>query len=219
MSDKSKKNSGIEPNEIGKVDSMAFSSAQCTYSHSDCDGILLTPEDMYNISRKLQLTPTEVYEEYCWGAIDEHSCVPMVFLKTSHMCRSVKRCPFLYNGQCIICESKPSICTFPPIEKQMKTRHHTISERLMVNGTRYKNDFINRWQSDIAELGKLFYILDRVMDYESMEPVWGEGYVEFYFRYDMKKDFMDQYEENVQFLAGFLQWELSECGVPFEEIC
>ena len=134
------------------------------------------------------------------------------------MCRSVKRCPFLYNGQCIICESKPSICTFPPIGERMKKGHHTISEYLMVNGTRYKNDFINRWQGDIAELGKTFHILDKVMDHESMETVWAEGYVELYFRYDTKQDFMAQYEENVQFLTEFLQWMLSEREVPFEEI-
>lgn len=219
MSDKSKKDMGTVSSKIDEANSVEFSDVQCTYCQSDCDGILLTPEDLYNISRKMQLTPTEVYEWYCWGAIDEHLCAPMVFLQTCHMCRSVKRCPFLYNGQCIICESKPSICTFPPIEKQMKEMRHTISECLMVNGTRYKNDFINRWQSDIAELGKLFYILDRVMDYESMEPVWAEGYVEFYFRYDINQDFMAQYEENMQSLKGFLQWELSECGVPFEEIC
>lgn len=206
--------------KTGRANSVESSDAQCTYCHSDCDGILLTPEDLYNISSELQLTPGEVFRRYCWGAIDGYSHVPIVFLKTCHPHSSVRKCPFFNNGKCNMGKSKPSICTFPPIGNQMKKRRYTLSECLMINGTRYKKDFIIRLQNDIAEIGETLCILDKVKDHKSMKNAWTECYIDLYLHYDTKQDFMPQYEENMKFLKGFLQWILlhQDQEASYEEI-
>lgn len=92
---------------------------------------------------------------------------------------------------------------------------YTISECLMINGARCKNNFLIQLQNDFAEIGEVLYILDKVADHDFMKKVWSEIYIDLYLRYDPKQDFMPQYEKNVQKQKDFLHSILSDYELPF----
>lgn len=74
--------------------------------------ILFNPRDIYNIARKLQMTPEEVINKYAETYIGSAFRIPVV-----HMVPRGKNevCPFLENGLCSIHDCKPTVCALFPL--------------------------------------------------------------------------------------------------------
>ena len=74
--------------------------------------ILFNPRDIFQIARKLQMTPEQVINEYAETYIGSASKIPVV-----HMVPRGKNevCPFLEDGLCSIHNCKPTVCALFPL--------------------------------------------------------------------------------------------------------
>ena len=74
--------------------------------------ILFNPRDIFNIARKLQMTPEKVISKYAETYIGSASKIPVV-----HMVPRGQNavCPFLKDGLCSIHACKPTVCALFPL--------------------------------------------------------------------------------------------------------
>ena len=67
--------------KLGLDDSFQFHCTACGKCCIDREDILLTPRDLYNASKVLNMAPTEFVETYCECYIGQDSRIPIVRLK------------------------------------------------------------------------------------------------------------------------------------------
>ena len=74
---------------------------------------------------------------------------------------------------------------------------HTVREWLNEFGIPLEDEFFLAWNQLISELGNVFRKGEKVLSEDGMNAVWNLTFVKLYLDYDMSKDFMSQFKENV----------------------
>lgn len=82
----------LESMKIGLDEPFKFHCTMCGKCCIHREDILLSPKDIYNISKELDIKPEEMFGLYCEVYVGSDSRVPIVRLKPRG---SVKRCPLL----------------------------------------------------------------------------------------------------------------------------
>lgn len=211
----------FESMRIGVDDTFKFHCKQCGKCCLNREDILLTPRDIYNMSKELGITPDEMCKQYCECYIGADSRLPIVRIKPRG---SIKRCPLLKDRKCKVHKSKPVVCAMFPIgrclmvdqksvnQKKFKvedtififngadcgddTESHTVREWLTEFGIPVNDEFFIKWQNLVMELGETFRKMETKVGLETMMMVWQAAYVSLYLHYDTGKDFLPQFEEN-----------------------
>lgn len=70
----------IQTNTVGLDDTFKFHCDQCDKCCTYRDDIILSPMDIFKMSRELKITPVDFYHEYCVFNIGEHTRMPIVRL-------------------------------------------------------------------------------------------------------------------------------------------
>lgn len=211
----------FEKMKIGVDDTFKFHCKQCGKCCLNREDILLTPRDIYNMSKELGMTTDEMCKQYCECYIGQDSRVPVVRIKPRG---SIKRCPLLKDRKCKVHKSKPAVCAMFPIgrclmvdqksvnQKKFKvedtififngadcgddTESHTVREWLTEFGIPVNDEFFIKWQNLVMELGETFRKMETKVGPETMMMAWQAAYVGLYLHYDTEKDFLPQFEEN-----------------------
>lgn len=89
-----------------------FKCRKCGKCCKHQDTILFNPGDIFNIARKLQITPEAVIKEYAETYIGSASRIPVVHMVPRG---KSKACPFLKDGLCSIHDCKPTVCALFPL--------------------------------------------------------------------------------------------------------
>lgn len=217
----------FESMKIGVDDSFKFHCKQCGRCCLQREDILLTPRDIYNMSKELGLTPDEMCKKYCEVYIGPDSRVPIVRLLPRG---SIRRCPLLKDRKCSVHKVKPTVCAMYPIgrslmvdqasatKKEFKvedtififtggecgddTESHTVREWLTEFGIPIEDEFFIKWQNLVLELGEAFRKMEKMMGPDTMRKIWTAAFVGLYLHYDTEKDFLPQFDENA---AKFLE--------------
>lgn len=213
----------LESMIIGLDEPFKFHCDMCGKCCIHREDILLSPKDIYNMAKELNLSAEDLFKQYCEVYIGPDSKVPIVRLKPRG---SVKRCPLLKNRKCIVHKAKPTVCAMFPIGRCIvaanpkeglkdirqgqfqyifsnpgcgdNSETYTVREYLESFGIPIEDSFFQKWQQTILDMGNFFQKIEKAVSHETMELVWRAAFIGLYLHYETKEDFMPQFEDNVK---------------------
>lgn len=225
----------FESMRIGVDEPFKFHCTMCGKCCINREDILLTPRDIYNMSKELGISPEELFKKYCETYVGCDSRIPIVRLKPQG---SIKRCPLLKDRKCSVHKAKPTVCAMFPIGRCIKidakdpsfaqltpgdiqfiltasecgddSETHTVREWLNEFGIAVEDEYFIKWQQTILELGMLFREMEKSFHEKTMELVWTAAFIGLYLSYDTTKEFLSQFEDNTQKLLGLMKLS-SDC--------
>lgn len=220
----------IENMTIGLDDTFQFHCTQCGLCCVNREDILLSPMDIFKMSKELGMTHTQFFAKYCEAYIGDTSRMPVVRLQPVG---DEMRCPLLKNHKCSVHKVKPSVCgLFPlgrytsvksdeysadaignsevkyllqPIECGDNSQTHTVREWLSEFDIKTEDEAFIRWHQTIATLGNKISELEKKWDMMTMMEVWFMVRVFLYERYDTDQPFAPQFEENAGIVTHMLE--------------
>lgn len=220
----------FEKMKIGVDEPFKFHCTMCGKCCINREDILLTPKDLYNMSKELGTTPKEFVGQYCETYIGGDSRMPIVRLKPRG---SIKRCPLLKDRKCSVHKAKPAVCAMFPIGRCLISQAgeplsekitadriqyiftdpgcgddaetHTVREWLNAFGLSIEDDYFTKWQQTLLELSNIFRDAEKVTSKRVMELSWTATYAGLYLNYDMEQDFLPQFEENAQEILALIR--------------
>ena len=219
----------LESMTIGLDDTFKFHCDQCGKCCTHREDIILSPMDIYKMAKELKMTPVEFYHEYCVFNIGEHTRMPIVRLasegKDTH-------CVLLKNHRCSVHKVKPAVCAMFPLGRYMsfekddynaesidtskvkyllqppecgdESETHTVREWLSGFDIKLEDEAFVQWQKAISRFSSKFKELEKKQDMLSMMEIWFVVRVSLYLQYDTSKDFLPQFNYNVENLLKLL---------------
>ena len=213
----------FESMKIGLDETFQFHCTMCGNCCINREDILLSPKDIYNMSKELGAATDKFFERYCEVYIGSDSRIPIVRLNPHEADR---RCPLLKKAKCRVHRAKPTVCAMFPIGrcimadnpqeglKDINTSHvqyifnnpgcgnasetHTVQEWLESFGVPIPDDFFVKWQQAILKMGNIFRTIEKGMSSNIMEQVWNVAFVGLYLSYNLDQKFLPQFEANTK---------------------
>ena len=219
----------LESMTIGLDDTFKFHCDQCGKCCTHREDIILSPMDIFKMAKELKMTPVEFYHEYCVFNIGEHTRMPIVRLasegKDTH-------CVLLKNHRCSVHKVKPAVCAMFPLGRYMcfekddynaesidtskvkyllqppecgdESETHTVREWLSGFDIKLEDEAFVQWQKAISRFSNKFKELEKKQDMLSMMEIWFVVRVSLYLQYDTSKEFLPQFNYNVENLLKLL---------------
>ena len=219
----------LESMTIGLDDTFKFHCDQCGKCCTHREDIILSPMDIFKMAKELKMTPVEFYHEYCVFNIGEHTRMPIVRLasegKDTH-------CVLLKNHRCSVHKVKPAVCALFPLGRYMsfekddynaesidtskvkyllqppecgdESETHTVREWLSGFDIKLEDEAFVQWQKAISRFSNKFKELEKQQDMLTMMEIWFVVRVSLYLQYDTSKEFLPQFNYNVENLLKLL---------------
>lgn len=219
----------LESMTIGLDDTFKFHCDQCGKCCTHREDIILSPMDIFKMAKELKMTPVEFYHEYCVFNIGEHTRMPIVRLasegKDTH-------CVLLKNHRCSVHKVKPAVCAMFPLGRYMsfekedynaesidtskvkyllqppecgdESETHTVREWLSGFDIKLEDEAFVQWQKAISRFSNKFKELEKKQDMLTMMEIWFVVRVSLYLQYDTSKEFLPQFNYNVENLLKLL---------------
>ena len=219
----------LESMTIGLDDTFKFHCDQCGKCCTHREDIILSPMDIFKMAKELKMTPVEFYHEYCVFNIGEHTRMPIVRLasegKDTH-------CVLLKNHRCSVHKVKPAVCAMFPLGRYMsfekddynaesidtskvkyllqppecgdESETHTVREWLSGFDIKLEDEAFVQWQKAISRFSNKFKELEKKQDMLTMMEIWFVVRVSLYLQYDTSKDYLPQFNYNVENLLKLL---------------
>ena len=219
----------LESMTIGLDDTFKFHCDQCGKCCTHREDIILSPMDIFKMAKELKMTPVEFYHEYCVFNIGEHTRMPIVRLasegKDTH-------CVLLKNHRCSVHKVKPAVCAMFPLGRYMsfekddynaesidtskvkyllqppecgdESETHTVREWLNGFDIKLEDEAFVQWQKAISRFSNKFKELEKKQDMLTMMEIWFVVRVSLYLQYDTAKEFLPQFNYNVENLLKLL---------------
>ena len=219
----------LESMTIGLDDTFKFHCDQCGKCCTHREDIILSPMDIFKMAKELKKTPVEFYHEYCVFNIGEHTRMPIVRLasegKDTH-------CVLLKNHRCSVHKVKPAVCAMFPLGRYMsfekddynaeaidtskvkyllqppecgdESETHTVREWLSGFDIKLEDEAFVQWQKAISQFSNKFKELEKKQDMLTMMEIWFVVRVSLYLQYDTSKEFLPQFNYNVENLLKLL---------------
>lgn len=219
----------LESMTIGLDDTFKFHCDQCGKCCAHREDIILSPMDIFKMAKELKMTPVEFYHEYCVFNIGEHTRMPIVRLasegKDTH-------CVLLKNHRCSVHKVKPAVCAMFPLGRYMsfekddynaesidtskvkyllqppecgdESETHTVREWLSGFDIKLEDEAFVQWQKAISQFSNKFKELEKKQDMLTMMEIWFVVRVSLYLQYDTSKEFLPQFNYNVENLLKLL---------------
>ena len=102
----------IDSMTVSLDDTFKFHCDQCGKCCTNRENIILSPMDVFRLSRELNITPVEFYKEYCVFNIGENSRIPIIRLASVGRDR---HCVLLKDRKCSVHKVKPAVCGMYPL--------------------------------------------------------------------------------------------------------
>lgn len=219
----------LESMTIGLDDTFKFHCDQCGKCCTHREDIILSPMDIFKMAKELKIIPVDFYHEYCVFNIGEHTRMPIVRLasegKDTH-------CVLLKNHRCSVHKVKPAVCAMFPLGRYMsfekddynaecidtskvkyllqppecgdESETHTVREWLSGFDIKLEDEAFVQWQKAISRFSNKFKELEKKQDMLTMMEIWFVVRVSLYLQYDTSKEFLPQFNYNVENLLKLL---------------
>lgn len=211
--------------KIGADDKFMFNCTMCGKCCKDRDDILLTPKDLFYMSRELGIRINEFINKYCDVYVGSSSKLPLVRLQPQG---GMRICPMLKNNKCSVHNVKPVVCAMFPIgralrldkdniaEKELTTADinfifqnpgcgnksmiHTVREWLGQFGIPIEDEYFIKWQGTIVKLSGFLNNIQNNKDKAMLNKIYDIVFAGLYMIYDIEKDFYTQFIRNTEAL-------------------
>ena len=219
----------LESMTIGLNDTFKFHCDQCGKCCTHREDIILSPMDIFKMVKELKMTPVEFYHEYCVFNIGEHTRMPIVRLSSEG---KDTHCVLLKNHRCSVHKVKPAVCAMFPLGRYMsfekddynaesidtskvkyllqppecgdESETHTVREWLSGFDIKLEDEAFVQWQKAISRFSSKFKELEKKQDMLTMMEIWFVVRVSLYLQYDTSKEFLPQFNYNVENLLKLL---------------
>lgn len=220
----------IENMTVGLDDTFKFHCTQCGKCCTYREDIILSPRDIYKMSKELNVTPPDFFQAYCRSHIGDVSRIPIVRLNSVG---KDARCPLLKDNKCSVHKVKPAVCALFPLGRYIavdakkdcssrmenpevkyllqpldcgdESETHTVRDWLAGFDIALEDEFFIKWNTAISKFGEALKKLEKTEDMISMVEIWSVTRVILYLMYDIHKPFMPQFEENVEGMLRLLK--------------
>lgn len=219
----------IDSMTIGLDDTFKFHCDQCGKCCTNREDIILSPMDIFRMSSELEMTPVAFYREYCVFNIGENSRIPIIRLISVGRDR---HCVLLKNRKCSVHKVKPAVCAMYPMGRYIaiepgkydkdsiaasevkyllqplscgdESETHTVREWLNGFVIKLEDEAFIRWHQAVAQFGTKIRQLEKEQDMFTMMEIWLVMRAIPYLRYDISRDFMPQFDENLKEMLELL---------------
>ena len=219
----------IESMTVGPDDTFRFHCDQCGGCCTHREDIILSPMDIFRISKELKMTPADFYKQYCVFNIGDHTRMPIVRLASVG---KDQRCILLKNSKCSVHKVKPAVCAMFPLGRYIAldkgdytkeaianskvqylmqpldcgddSEEHTVREWLNGFDIHLEDEAFIKWHQTIAQYEKKIRQLEKTQDMMTMMEIWQIIRVILYLAYDTSKEFLPQFEFNSEKLLKLL---------------
>ena len=205
-------------------DTFQFRCDRCGNCCRDREDILLSPRDVYKLSKYLNLTPLAFFHQYCISYIGSGSRVPIVRLEAQgeHL-----TCPLLKGNSCSVHAAKPSVCALYPWGRYMKidkedfnagslggatvkyllqddvncgdkSQTHTVREWLEGFDIAVEDEAFIAWNEALAMFSPRIKELETKLRPISKALLWESMKVGLYLNYRTDQEFLPQLRENIK---------------------
>ena len=207
---------------LGLDDTFQFRCNQCgkCCRNLDSKSFVLSPRDVFGMSKALNMNPVDFYDTYCIKTISWRTGMPLLELKPIGR---DNHCPLLKNNRCSVQEAKPSACAlYPlgrlicsaapdavqyrvqPIQCGKNPKTYTVRQWLERSGMDPEDDSFIRWAKACGKLEPLFTKLERAEDPVSAKKIQLHMRDILYGYYDASKPFPEQFERNVDIVLQLM---------------
>jgi len=215
----------IKNNQLGLDDTFAFGCDGCGECCINREDIVLTPYDMYRVSKCTRTKPVRFFQKYCETYLGSESKIPVVRLLPkkptglSYRQREIIKtvCPLLRDGKCIVHKLKPVVCAIFPLgrcysaDPTMKKisyfrqgqscgswdKTQTVRQWLRKFNVPEDNDFMNTWGAFLQTASNFMQNILKELPVEQKRTLCVEFLFILDFNYDTNKEFMPQLENNI----------------------
>ena len=219
----------LEAITVGIDDTFKFLCTQCGKCCINRTDIMLSPMDVFRMTKELQISPSDFFAMYCRMEIGIDSRMPIVMLRPVG---KDYRCPLLQNNKCSVHKVKPAVCGMFPLgryvsidpEKYSKgeietsevkyllqppecgdeSETHTVREWLGDFDIALEDEAYVRWNQVMGDLSLRLQELQKKWDMMTMMDIWFVVHVILFENYEHDMDFMPQFEFNVTGLKSLL---------------
>ncbi len=217
---------------IGLDDTFRFHCTTCGKCCINREDILLNALDVYNLAKELNMSTTDVFQEYCEAYVGKYSHMIIVRLKPLG---SAKRCPLLKGQKCSVHKAKPTVCALYPLGRTMvsktdqtldfskrtpqyilqeitcgdKSETHTVREWLNEFNISEHDLFFPLWMQTISDIGSFVREAEKHVGEKAISLVFNAILISIYLKYDTNKPFLPQFQENSTMLFSIM----SQAGV------
>lgn len=219
----------FDKREIGLEAPFMFHCTMCGECCINREDILLNAFDVFRMSKTLNTTPEEFCKRYCDIYPGPESRLVVVRLNPVG---DLKICPLLQGTKCMVHEAKPTVCALFPLGRGIinqqgddpdkvegtdikyiftdpgcgdKAEIHTVREWLSSFGIPVDDPFFVKWQKITVKLSQFLREAEKTLDEKKMFKLWDCVYIYLYLKYDMERDFSEQFEENTQMLTMIME--------------
>ena len=216
----------IDKMKIGPDDTFQFSCKQCGKCCINRKDILLNAQDIFRLCKELQIKPEELIEIYGESYIGDDSRLPIVRLLPRG---PIERCRFLENRKCSVHKAKPTVCAIFPLGRfivkpdrdDAKIEYffthpdcndggetHTVQKWLDEFGIPMDDPFYKAWGKIFLQAGVCVRKAEKKLPEVVMQSLWNAIYMLLYLNYDIDKEFLPQFQRNMNNLLEMLQREI-----------
>lgn len=199
----------------------------CRFCYGCCarkDAVPMSAYDLFRVAKELNMTITDVINDYCSIHIGSSSLLPVIELKhdtTSH------KCSLLKNGICKVSNSRPTVCSLFPLGRFMyldneenteigyiyngdkgcrKARTYTVREWLETNGLNSDDKEYITWSNLISYLKKTIRKIHKYnIGEDSTNLLYKILVAKMYDDYDTNEDFLPQLTQRIEELKVELE--------------
>jgi hypothetical protein len=197
---------------LGIDDEFTFGCDECGQCCKDRDDILLNAGDLFNISKHLNMSITDVLEKYCEHYLGAGSKMPVVRIKFREY---DKTCSFLRKGKCTIHAVKPTVCALFPLGRISDRREdviefllqdyscgnkdstYTVREWLSKHGIKEERVFNSLWHDSVIDIVEMLHNKYDRLSKDKQEILYWAVFVSLYLDYNLEKGFEEQFVENI----------------------
>ena len=217
----------IENRQMKMDDILPFSCTHCGGCCVPQEEILISPLDLFRLAKELGLTAEQFMDQYAECYIGESSRMPIVRVAPKG---ETRRCPLLKNNKCSVHAVKPSVCRLYPLGRSLhyewdeqekpdmekseviyfhsgcfcgsQSGHQTVREWLEEFHLLEDESFFIRWSQVVAETSRFLRKLEKMVKRQDvMSMAWDMVCVILYTQYDIGKEFLTQFDRNVEELG------------------
>jgi len=215
----------FERNKIGFDEKFSFHCTQCGACCINRDDIILSPQDVFNLSKELGMDQAEFMRKYCDTYVGHDSRMVVVCLQSVG---KDNRCPLLEGRRCSVHSVKPSICALFPLGRGMcyeneqasemlgfsyflppyicgdHSEEFTVREWLARFGMQPEDEYSSKWMLFLPHLSQFLREAEKRCTQETMERLRLYSFTILYFGYNPEKDFLPQFQQRLDILNDFI---------------